>query len=226
MAREREVQDHWFKEAKRLGWRSRAAFKLIEIDDKRHVLSRGDRVLDLGAAPGSWMQVASRRIGPKGLVVGIDLQPIRSGLDENNIHIIHGDAAALDESQLEQCGINPHLPFNVVLSDMAPSTTGNRDTDHYRSIRLCQLVLEISARWLGPGGHVVLKTFEGPGSKDFVDLMKTMFETVRPAKPKASRSDSREMFLVGLNRVDDVEPFKTQSDAVGGPPPVSPHWGS
>ena len=222
----REIHDHWFREAKRAGWRSRAAFKLIEIDDKRDVLRNGDRVLDLGAAPGSWLQVAAERVGQRGLVVGIDLQLIRSDFRTNNIHLLQADAAALDPAHLVNLGLASDLKFDVVLSDMAPATTGNKDTDHYRSMRLCQLVLDLATRWLRPGGNLVMKTFEGPSSGELTDRVRDMFASVRSAKPKASRSESREMFLVGHGRVRDLEVVRPGMDPTGGPPPVRPGWNS
>ena len=221
----RDIHDHWFKEAKRAGWRSRAAFKLIEIDDKRKVLKPGDRVLDLGAAPGSWLQVAAERIGSRGLAVGIDLQLIRADFPANNIHVIQGDAAALEPDQLTDLGLATDVIFDVLLSDMAPATTGNKDTDHYRSMRLCHLVLDLATRWLRPGGQLVMKSFEGPASKELTDRLREMFETVRPAKPKASRAESREMFLVGQGRLENLEVITPGADPTGGPPPVRPGWG-
>ena len=221
----REVQDHWFREAKRQGYRSRAAFKLAEIDDKRKILRKGRRVLDLGCAPGSWIQVAAKRVGPDGLVVGIDLQAVPGNFHGGTVHILQGDAAELDDAMLAGLGINPAKPFDVILSDMAPSTTGSRDTDHYGSMRLCDLVLDMVARRLCSGGDLIIKTFEGPASKDLIDRMKTMFETVRPAKPKASRSDSREMFLVAMKRVAEIVVDTPDDSPSGGPPPLPGSWG-
>lgn len=222
----REVQDHWFKEAKRQGYRSRAAFKLGEIDDKRKILRRNRRVLDLGCAPGSWLQVAAERVGPGGLVVGIDIQAIPGGLSGGNVHVIEADASELDDAMLTSIGLDPETQFNVILSDMAPSTTGSRDTDHYGSMRLCDVVLDLVTKRLSPGGDLVMKTFEGSASRDLLDRVKSLFETVRPAKPKASRSDSRELFLVGLNRVPDIQQQDQAPPGPGGPPPLPSQWGS
>ncbi|MCH2132702.1 MAG: RlmE family RNA methyltransferase [Phycisphaerales bacterium] len=221
----REVQDHWFREAKRLGWRSRAAFKLTEIDDKRKILVPKARVLDLGCAPGSWLQVAAKRVGTGGLVVGVDLQPVTGGFKGAPVHVIKGDAFQLDGDMLAEIGLEPDLVFDVILSDMAPATTGQRDTDHYGSMRLCDLVLTTATGRLKAGGNLVMKTFEGPGSRDLVDRMKSIFQTVRPAKPKASRSNSREMFLVGMDRNADVSSQERHTAAPGGPPPPTSGWG-
>lgn len=221
----REIQDHWFKEAKRQGYRSRAAFKLMEIDDKRRILTKGRRVLDLGCAPGSWTQVAAKRTAPGGVVVGIDLQIVTGGFRGSPVHLLQGDAAELDDETLVELGLDPSAPFDVLLSDMAPSTTGSRDTDHYGSIRLCNLVLDLAMSRLAPGGDLIMKMFEGPGSKDLLERARGLFKTVRPAKPKASRSVSREMFVVCLKRSDSIEVDQSPDVMLGGPPPLGGGWG-
>lgn len=186
----REVQDHYFKQAKRDGYRSRAAYKLIEILDKKKVIARGDRVLDVGAAPGSWSQVLARRLGPRGVIVAIDLKVIdQSGLPEN-VSLIVGD---LTEASLEELG---GLPFQAIVSDMAPDTTGDRFGDHHRSVRLCHTLLDRANVWLAPGGSLVMKVFEGEAYRDLLDRMKNLFESAKGFKPKASRSESVEMFLI------------------------------
>ena len=131
----KEVQDHWFRLAKEEGYRSRAAYKLIDIDDRKRVIRRGARVLDAGAAPGSWSQVASKRVGPKGEVVAIDLKEINRANLPPNVRVLRGD---LREITLEDLGGEP---FDAVLSDMAPNTSGNSDLDHYRILELCQMAL-------------------------------------------------------------------------------------
>lgn len=222
----REIQDHWFKEAKRQGYRSRAAFKLIEIDDKRRILTKGRRVLDLGCAPGSWTQVAAQRTAPGGIVVGMDLQVVTGSFQGSPVHLLQGDVAELSDETLESLGLDPSSPFDVLLSDMAPSTTGSRDTDHYGSMRLCHLVLDLAVTRLTPGGDLIMKMFEGPGSKDLLVRAREMFDTVRPAKPKASRSVSREMFVVCLNRSESIAVDQQQDDVPGGPPPLGGGWGN
>lgn len=221
----REIQDHWFKEAKRQGYRSRAAFKLIEIDDKRRILRRGRRVLELGCAPGSWTQIAAQRTAPDGIVVGIDLQPVSGNFNGSPVHLIRGDAATLSNEMLVELGLDPQSPFDVILSDMAPATTGSRDTDHYGSMRLCNLVLDMAVTRLATDGDLIMKTFEGPASKDLIERAQGIFKTVRPAKPKASRSDSREMFIVCLKRLEAVEDVVAGERLPDGPPPLSGGWG-
>ena len=189
----REVQDHWFREAKRQGFRSRAAFKLIEINDRRRILRKGDVVLDAGAAPGSWCQVAAKKVGARGRVVGIDLKPIERGDLPPEVDLIEGDLRSYDPAA---SGIEH---FDVVLSDMAPDTTGDPFGDHHRSIRLCHELLDRCSTWLRPGGNLVLKVFQGGAYRDLLDRMSKRFGTSKGFKPKASRSESVEMFVFGID---------------------------
>ena len=191
----RDVQDHYFRQAKREGYRARAAYKLTEIDDRRKILRKGDRVLDCGAAPGAWLQVAARRVGPKGVVVGIDLTPIKGNFRETNIHTIEGDLTTIDANDL----LNPtgsDKPFDVVLSDMAPKTTGDRAIDHHQSVRLCHAVLDRCGELLRPGGRLVMKVFEGEAYRDLLDRTGQLFEHVKGFSPKASRHESTEIYII------------------------------
>jgi len=206
----REVQDHYFKLAKQEKYLSRAAYKLIEIDDRRKVLRQGDRVLDCGCAPGSWLQVAARRVGPRGSVVGIDLQPIPHRFDSNT-KVMTGDfTVTLPDALLTMAG-EPARKFDVVLSDMAPNTSGDPESDHFRSVRLCDSVLEACPALLAEGGNLVMKVFEGAGYRDLVKRVEGTFAEARGFKPKASRSESVEMFIVatgfrpGQAKGDDVQ---------------------
>ena len=220
----REVQDHWFREAKRQGFRSRAAFKLLEIDERRKILKKGDVVLDAGAAPGSWCQVAAKKVGRTGRVVGVDLKPIERGDLPPEIDLIEGDLRSYDPAA---SGIDR---FDVVLSDMAPDTTGDHFGDHHRSIRLCHELLDRCSEWLKPGGNLVLKVFEGEAYRDLLDRMSKRFGTSKGFKPKASRSESVEMFVFGI----DHDPKGDIADGDGPdepalPPrrrPPSPGWNS
>jgi 23S rRNA (uridine2552-2'-O)-methyltransferase len=155
MSSQRILHDHFFREAKRNGYRSRAAYKLTEIDDKRQILHKKDLVLDLGAAPGSWLQVASQRVGPKGKVIGVDLKTIDS-LQLDNVETIEEDVTKLS---LDTFGDD--CLFDVILSDMAPSTTGNHTIDHHGSIRLCHTALDIAATLLRPRGNLVMNYLKG-----------------------------------------------------------------
>ncbi len=193
---QRVLHDHYFREAKREGYRSRAAYKLIEIDEKRKVLRAGDRVLDCGAAPGSWMQVAAARVGDRGTVVGIDLQsftPIGPG---RNLVILRGDALAVDDATLLDAADADGRRFDVVLSDMAPPTTGEASMDHHRSARLVGALLDRCVTLLLPGGHLVAKVFEGETYPELLARAGDAFDAVKGFKPKASRAISREIFIV------------------------------
>ena len=193
----REVQDHYFREAKREGYFSRAAYKLIEIDDRKKVLHPGDRVLDCGAAPGSWLQVAAQRVGAKGIVVGIDLQPIKHRFTQANIRVLEGDFTATAPEALLQSAGPPLRPFDVILSDMAPNTSGDPSGDHHRSARLCEALLDRCGGLLRNGGNLVMKVFEGETYPELLKRMGTMFESAKGFKPKASRSESAEMYVIG-----------------------------
>jgi len=191
----REVQDHYFKLAKKDKYLSRAAYKLIEIDERRKVMRPGDRVLDCGCAPGSWLQVAARSVKPHGAVVGIDLQPITHRFDPI-VKVVTGDfTTTRPETLLELAGVPTRL-FDVVLSDMAPNTSGDPSSDHFRSVRLCESVIEVCPALLVEGGNLVMKVFEGTGYRDLVKRVEGMFDQARGFKPKASRSESVEMFIV------------------------------
>ncbi len=197
MSSQRVLHDHFFREAKRNGYRSRAAYKLTEIDDKRSILQRRDFVLDLGAAPGSWLQVASKRVGPRGKVIGVDLQEIKN-LQLDNVTTMQEDVTELSlETFCDDM-------FDVVLSDMAPSTTGNRTIDHHGSVRLCHTALDISATLLKPKGNLVMKVLEGGAYKELMERCESCFSIAKGFKPKASRAISTEMFIICTGRKEDM----------------------
>jgi 23S rRNA (uridine2552-2'-O)-methyltransferase len=183
MAAQRELHDFFFKEAKRKGYRSRAAYKLSEIDDKKNILSKGDFVLDLGAAPGSWLQVVSERIGEHGKVIGVDLKEIEEGLPYN-VTTRQEDVLLLTPKDFDG------KLFDVVLSDMAPSTTGTKTVDHHGSVHLCHSALDLSATLLKPGGNLVMKVLEGEAYPELLKRCANSFDTARGYKPKASRAIS------------------------------------
>lgn len=190
-----DVQDYYFRLAKQQGYHSRAAFKLIEIDERKKIFSAGDHVLDCGAAPGSWTQVALQRIGPKGKVIAIDLLPVKAARDAR-VQVIQGDLTAAAADELLSF-LGGERRFDVVLSDMAPSTSGDRTIDHYGSIRLCEAVLDRVPELLRIGGKLVMKAMEGEAYPDLLARCKEMFENVKGFRPKASRSESTEMFVIG-----------------------------
>ena len=203
MAAQRELHDFFFKEAKRKGYRSRAAYKLSEIDDKRDVLSRGDVVLDLGAAPGSWLQVVSERVGEHGKVIGVDLKAIDDGLP-NNVVTMQEDVTLLTPENLSTVLGGDFREFDVVLSDMAPSTTGTKTIDHHGSINLCHTTLDLSATLLKPHGNLIMKVLEGEAYTQLLKRCANCFDSARGFKPKASRAISTEMFIVCLDRNEDI----------------------
>ncbi len=189
----KEVQDHWFRLAKEEGYRSRAAYKLIDIDDRKRLLRRGYRVLDAGAAPGSWSQVAAARVGDRGEVVAVDLKEINRSGYPSNVQCLRAD---LRQIQLHDIG---GRPFDVVLSDMAPDTTGDPAGDGFRSARLCHELLDRCVEWLRPGGHLAMKVFEGGEYPELLKRAGRMFGEAKGYKPRASRAESVEMFVVCLD---------------------------
>ena len=190
---ERQLNDPYVREAKAKGYRSRAAFKLIELDDKFHFLKPGTRVLDLGAAPGGWSQVAAKRIGAKGAVVAADILEIAPLPSVTALKLDLSQAGALAALGQALGG-----PADVVLSDMAASTTGHRATDHLRTIGLLEAALGIAASMLKPGGAFVGKVFQGGATGELLPQIKKMFREVKHVKPRASRAESVELYLVAL----------------------------
>jgi 23S rRNA (uridine2552-2'-O)-methyltransferase len=192
----KHVRDHYFREAKREGFAARSIYKLAEIDRRRGLLKPGQRVLDLGSAPGSWLQYAAERVGPRGRVVGVDLQPIRQVLPPN-VTPIEGDAFELPPERLMGGG---DRPFQLVLSDLAPNTTGIPSADAARSARLVERALELAQALLEPGGALLAKAFQGAELPALRAAFGQSFETVTLEKPKASRSESVEIFLLGRGK--------------------------
>ncbi len=185
----RQLNDPYVQAAKAQGMRSRAAFKLMELDDKYHLIGKGARVVDLGAAPGGWSQVARARGASR--VVGIDLLPI---IPVAGADFIEGDFLedGMEARLIEMLG----GPADLVLSDMAPNTTGHVATDHIRIMALADLALAFATDILVPGGAFVAKLFQGGAERDMLNRLKLRFRTVRHAKPPASRKDSKEMYVV------------------------------
>jgi len=188
---ERQLNDPYVARAKREGYRSRAAFKLLEIDEKYHILKPGQRIVDLGAAPGGWSQIAARKVGEKGRVVGIDLLPIDP---MPGVEFIELDF--LDESApgrlIEMLG----GPADVVMSDMAANTTGHKKTDHLRIIGLAEAAIYFAREILAPGGVFLAKVFQGGTENQLLADLKRDFSVVRHVKPAASRADSAELYVL------------------------------
>ena len=190
---ERQLNDPFVVEAKAKGYRSRAAFKLSEIDDRFHLIRQGARVIDLGCAPGGWVQVALER-GASG-VVGVDLLPVEPIQGARLIQMDFTDPAC-GPKLMELLGGAP----DIVLSDMAPNTTGHRQTDHLRIVGLIEAALDFALEVLKPGGTFVTKAFQGGEMAGVITLLKANFAEVKHVKPKASRQESSEVYLVALRR--------------------------
>jgi 23S rRNA (uridine2552-2'-O)-methyltransferase len=190
----RQLNDPYVQEAKQRGYRSRAAFKLLEIDAKAHLLKPGQRVVDLGAAPGGWTQVAVEKVKAldgKGRVVGADIAEMGAIPGATILHLDFLDDRAPAAVRAALDG-----PVDVVLSDMAPSTTGHPETDHLRVMNLAEAALLFAREVLRPGGAFVVKIFQGGTEQAYAQELRQAFATVRRVKPPASRSDSAEFYFV------------------------------
>ena len=194
-AKSNQWQDHYTRQAQKEHYPARSVFKLAEIQKKHRIIARGDRVLDLGCAPGSWLLFAAQQTGPSGVLVGVDLTPVTLPMPAN-VRTVAGDIHELRQTADTILGAG----FQVVLSDMAPSTTGDKGGDAARSYQLCQAALEVAAALLMTGGHFVCKIFQGEDFKTFCDQVKTRFDRMDIFKPQSSRKASREIFIIGLGK--------------------------
>jgi 23S rRNA (uridine2552-2'-O)-methyltransferase len=207
-------KDFYFKQAKKENYAARAVFKIQEIDEKFRLFRPGQKVLDLGAAPGSWSQYASKKIGHQGRILGVDIQPIK--LTMTNAVFINADMRDLDLGQtMSENGIAP--PFDIVLSDMAPKTIGVRLTDQMRSLELCELALTTAERFLKPRGSFVAKLFHSEEFEGFRKLLRDRFEKVDVLRPQSTRKGSKEIFFIAMGykplkaakpKLADAEPEK------------------
>jgi 23S rRNA (uridine2552-2'-O)-methyltransferase len=186
--------DRFHQKAKKQGFLARAVFKLEELDDQFKIFKPGQRVLDLGCAPGSWLQYARSRVGEKGTLVGLDRGPLRG--DVAGARIVVGDVMTIDPKEL----LGELPAFDVVLSDMAPDTSGIRSLDQSRSEALFERALEIATLTLAPGGNFVGKLFMGPDFKKLTEAVRAKFETAKSAKPESSRQISIEQYVVGKGK--------------------------
>jgi len=188
---ERQLNDPYVARAKREGYRSRAAFKLAEIDDRHHLLKPGGRVVDLGAAPGGWSQVAQKRIGPRGRVVAIDILAMDAiaGVEIAELDFLDPDAPGRLKAMLGG-------PADAVLSDMAANATGHRPTDHLKVMALVEAAAEFAREVLKPGGSFLAKVIQGGTEGALLAALKRDFASVKHVKPAASRSDSAELYVL------------------------------
>jgi len=184
-------RDYYYRKAKQLDYRSRASFKLIQLNDRFNLFKPGMTVVDLGAAPGGWLQVVAERVGPKGKVIGVDLQPIEP---IEGVQTIKGDIRK--QEVLDELLVLTGGKVDVVLSDMSPNITGSYSMDHARSIELCEMALSFALATLSRNGKLVFKMFEGDLSRELIAEVQKHFETVKRYSPEASRSSSSEIYVV------------------------------
>ncbi|MDR0233790.1 MAG: RlmE family RNA methyltransferase [Zoogloeaceae bacterium] len=187
------VTDPYVRQAKKEGWRSRAAFKLMEMDGKDHLLRVGNVVVDLGAAPGGWSQVAARKVGGQGRVIALDALEMQ-GI--NGVTFIQGDFCETETLEKLEAALDGRR-VNLVLSDMAPNLSGIALTDQARGMYLAELALDFAKRWLVLDGALLVKVFQGTGYPAFLAEMREAFVSVATRKPKASRDRSAELYLLG-----------------------------
>uniref|UniRef100_I2Q501 Ribosomal RNA large subunit methyltransferase E n=1 Tax=Desulfovibrio sp. U5L TaxID=596152 RepID=I2Q501_9BACT len=186
-------RDHYFNKAKLENYPARSVYKLQEIEKQSRLLVPGAKVLDLGACPGSWTLFTAKRIGPQGRVLAIDLNPAGTEFPDNVTYLL-GDMLEPGPDILE--AFAAFSPFDVVISDMAPQTTGIKFTDQCRSLELCEAALSVARERLRPGGGFVVKIFQGPDAPAYLRGLRDFFQKVRVAKPQSSRAESKEIFYV------------------------------
>ena len=189
----KRVDDHYSRKARQEGFPARSVYKLEEINQKFKLLKPGQAILDLGCAPGSWTLYAAGIVGPKGRVVGVDLNPV-DGTFPPQVTILRADLLTSPQALVEN-----DAPFDLILSDMAPKTMGRREVDQARSLELCQMAWVWAERLLKPGGHFIFKIFQSQDGDDFIRTLKPRFNQLSRLKPKATRSESQETFVVGRN---------------------------
>jgi len=192
MLKEKSKRDFYTQKARKEGYPAWSIYKLREIDEKYNLIKKKDNVLDLGCAPGSWFSYISQKIGQSGKVLGIDISDIKIPL-QGNMAFLKKDILDLTDSDFIKFGSK----YNVIVSDLAPKTSGIKSLDAERSLELCEKSFEIAKKFLVPGGNFLCKIFEGEAAGEFFNKIKNNFKFVKRFKPKASRSESRELFIVG-----------------------------
>ncbi|WP_264688312.1 RlmE family RNA methyltransferase [Wolbachia endosymbiont (group A) of Sympetrum striolatum] len=198
------MNDQYVRKTSKDGYRSRSAYKLVEMDNKFKLFQEGQKIIDLGASPGGWSQVASQK-GAN--VVALDMKPMNAinGVEFIQCDIING-LEILREKFKDQ-------KFDVILSDMAPESCGLKSLDHIRIMLLCEAALNFAKHFLSHGGTFVVKIFQGESDKDFCNKLKKMFKTVKYFKPKSSRSESTEMYLVSLGFIGSRPPYMLKTSS-------------
>lgn len=195
-----KVKDHYFDKAKKENFLARSVYKLEEIDQKFNVITKDDVVLDLGYHPGSWMQYSSKKVGKNGFVVGIDIRELNYALNTlENVRIYKKDIN--DVKDLAELGLDKKV--DVVVSDMAPNTTGIKSVDQIRSLQLVEMVFYHLPQFLKPGGNFVIKVFDGHEAQQFLKEQRTKFKKFQFLKPKSTRSVSKEFFVIGMGFINE-----------------------
>ena len=187
--------DHYTWQAKKERYPARSVYKLKEIQKKYRLIKKGSRVLDLGCAPGSWLLFAAEIVGETGKVTGIDLKPVTAGLPKQ-VTVATGDILIPDEPLLQSL----EKGFHLVMSDMAPATTGNKDVDAARSFNLCEAALVLADRVLVSNGSFLCKIFQGDAFETFFEMVKSRFRQARIFKPQSSRKASKEIYIIGIGK--------------------------
>jgi 23S rRNA (uridine2552-2'-O)-methyltransferase len=191
-----KVKDHFFHKAKKENFLARSVYKLEEIDERFKILKKNDNVIDLGYHPGSWIQYTAQKIGPAGVVIGADVRDINNKLlNLKNVKLFQKDVLTIET--MEELGVSDK--FDVVLSDMAPNTTGVQSVDQARSLNLVEMVFFLLPKFLKPGGNAVVEVFESNDAQVFMKDQKKNFSEFHYLRPKSTRSVSKEYFVIGKN---------------------------
>lgn len=191
----KKYRDHYFLKAKRDNYPARSVYKLQEIDKRFKLFKQGQKVMDLGAAPGSWTLFAAKKVGDNGFVLSADIQTTETSFPPN---VAFHQEDVFERSPEFEAEIEAVGPFDMVISDMAPKTTGHKFTDQARSMNLAEEALAVACQTLVKGGHFIVKVFQGPDDKQYSDTLRTSFNTVKTFKPKSSRAESKEIFFIGM----------------------------
>jgi len=192
-------RDEYYNRAKQEGYRARSAYKLSQLDEAAELLAPGATVVDLGAAPGGWLQVAAERVGPEGRLVGVDRQRIEPIETDATVEYLRGDVT--EDRTRERIAAAVEESADLVVSDMAPNVTGEYELDHARSVHLVRQALAVATAVLGPGGDFVAKVFDGRDLEKLAADIEDEFEYVRQVRPEASRDASSELYLIGKGRL-------------------------
>jgi 23S rRNA (uridine2552-2'-O)-methyltransferase len=189
-----KVKDHFFHKAKKDNFLARSVYKLEEIDERFKILGKGDQIIDLGYHPGSWIQYTSEKIGKEGLIIGSDIKEINNKLlNLSNVRLFQKDVFTIKD--MAELGVSDQ--FDVVLSDMAPNTTGIQSVDQIRSLNLVEMVFSLLPLFLKPGGNLVIKVFESNDAQVFLKTQRKHFVDFHNLRPKSVRSVSKEYFVIG-----------------------------